>query len=455
MKYKVAVIGGGPGGYVAAIRAAQLGMKVCVIEKSHLGGICLNWGCIPTKAILQSAKILIYAKNAAKYGVCVAEAEPDFAAIMSRSRDVVAKLSAGVAALLSKNKIDVIEGCASIACKSKNGFVINVAGRDSVETENVILATGASPVFLTDFKDAWTYRDALCATDIPKSLLVIGAGAIGMEFANFYNALGTAVTVVEMCDRILPAEDSEISDCARKEFEKAGIKIFTGARASRDKTGGVIIDSGGKKTVISPEKILVSVGVRPNSSGIGLESTKAVIESNGRVDVGQFMETSEPGLYAIGDLTNPPYLAHKASHEGVICAEHIAGIDTHPLDLCRIPACTYTFPQIASIGITEEAARKAGHDVRVGKFPFMANGQSIAACATSGFVKTIYDTASGELLGAHMIGESVSELISAFAIAMSCEGTDKTVASTIFPHPSMSEAMHEATLSALGIGLHF
>jgi dihydrolipoamide dehydrogenase len=452
--FDLVVIGAGPGGYVAAIRAAQLGMKAAVVEKAHLGGICLNWGCIPTKALLRSAEVLRLMRHADSFGLSAANPAFDLAKVVARSRAVAAQLQAGVKHLLKKNKVTVIEGHGKIAGPGK----VAVEGGPSLLAKHIIIATGARakivPGLEPDGELVWTYKEAMTPKTFPQSLVVVGSGAIGIEFASFYNALGCKVTVVEMLDRVLPVEDEEISALARKQFEKQGMTILTSASVKGLKKGKdevtVLLGDG----EIVAQRVLVAVGVSPNIENLGLEATKVTVEK-GHIVTDAMMRTGEPGVYAIGDVTAPPWLAHKASHEGVICVEAIAGLKPHPLHPRSIPGCTYAHPQVASVGLTEKMAREAGHEVKVGRFPAMANGKAIALGETEGLVKTVFDAKTGELLGAHMIGAEVTELIQGYCIARTLETTEAELMHTVFPHPTLSEMMHEAVLDAWGRAIHF
>ncbi len=462
MNYDVIVIGGGPGGYVAAIRAAQLGLSTAVVERENLGGICLNWGCIPTKALLRSAEVLRNAKHAADYGLVIQNASFDLDKVVQRSRKVAGQLNGGVKHLLKKNKVAVIEGEAKLLGKGQVAVAKNGASVGTFGAKNIIIATGARartlPGLEDDGKLVWTYRKAMTPDITPKSLLVIGSGAIGIEFASFYNELGAKVTVVEVVDRILPAEDEEISTFARKQFEKQGMRIITGAKAGNlRKTANnvtVAVEAGGKTEDITVDRVILAVGIAPNTENLGLENTK-VQTDRGHIKTNQWCQTDEPGVYAIGDVTGAPWLAHKASHEGVITAEHIAGKHPHPLDVRNIPGCTYSHPQVASVGLTEKKAKEAGYDVRVGRFPFIGNGKAIALGEADGMVKTIFDAKTGELLGAHMVGAEVTELIQGYTVAKTMETTEKELMETVFPHPTLSEMMHESVLDAYGRAIHF
>ena len=459
--FDVIVLGAGPGGYVAAIRAAQLGMKTTVVEEKHLGGICLNWGCIPTKALLRSAEVLELMRHAKDFGLKANAASFDFQAIIKRSRAVSRRLNRGVGHLLKKNGVTVLEGRGRLL----GGGRLAVTGKAEGEyaAKHIIIATGARPRDLPglerDGKLVWSYFEALNPDRLPKSLLVVGSGAIGMEFASFYNALGVDVTVVEIMNRILPAEDAEIAQIARRQLEKSGIRILTGAKVARlDKgreTVTATIETGeGKSETLTVERALSAVGVVANIEDIGLEEAGVKTE-RGVIRVDGFLRTSAPGVYAIGDVAGPPMLAHKAEHEGVICVEKIAGLDdVHPMDRDQIPGCTYCHPQVASVGLTEEEAKKRGYEVRVGRFPFLANGKAIALGDDQGLVKTVFDSKTGQLLGAHMVGPEVTEMIQGFVIAMKLETTEAELMHTIFPHPTLSETMHESVLDAWGRAIH-
>ncbi len=464
--FDLIVIGSGPGGYVAAIRAAQLGFKTAIVERDKLGGVCLNWGCIPTKALLRTAEVYRTLQHAEEYGLAADNVRFDPAAVVERSRKVAGKLSGGVAFLMKKHKIAVIEGEARLEKGAPAPKVI-VKAKDGKETayqaKHVVLATGARARSIpeaglsADGKRIWSYREAMTPPEWPKSLLVFGSGAIGIEFASFYAALGVKTVVVELLDRILPVEDEEVSAFARKAFEKQGLTIRTGAKATGLKAAAkgvsATIEIAGKTETLEASHAIVAVGIIGNTEGLGLEALGVKIEK-GHVKVEGFGATGVAGLYAIGDVTGGPWLAHKASHEGVACIEAIAGQHPHALDPARIPGCTYSHPQIASIGLTEAKAKAAGRAVRVGKFPFQANGKAIALGEPEGFVKTVFDAKTGELLGAHMVGAEVTELIQGFAVAMSAEATEQTLIDTIFPHPTLSEMMHEAVLDAYGRVLH-
>ena len=465
MDFDVIIIGSGPGGYVTAIRASQLGMKVAIVERELLGGICLNWGCIPTKALLKSGEVYEQLGHLGDYGLKVEKASFDFAGIVQRSRKVAAQLNSGVAFLMKKHKIEVIEGTAKLEKGSpapKVVVALKAGGSRTVQAKHVILATGARARTLPaiglepDGERVWTYREALTPKACPKSLIVIGSGAIGIEFASFYRALGADVTVIEALPRILPVEDEEVSKAAHKAFEKRGLKFRAGAsvkKLSRLKAGvSVEIDVGGKAETLDAEVAIVAVGIVGNVENLGLEALGVKIDRT-HVVTDAYGATGVPGLYAIGDVAGPPWLAHKASHEGVHCIEHIARVPASNLN-SPIPGCTYSTPQIASVGLTEAAAKEKGIAVKVGRFPFRVNGKAIAAGEMEGFVKTVFDAKTGALVGAHMIGAEVTEMIQGFTVAITLEATEAELHATVFPHPTMSEAMHEASLDAFGLVLH-
>ncbi len=461
--FDLVVIGSGPGGYVAAIRAAQLGMKTAVIERENLGGICLNWGCIPTKALLRSAEVFHLMQNADAFGLKADNIAYDAKKVVERSRKVAGRLSGGVQHLLKKNKVTVIDGQGRLAGKGKVKVEKDGKAVADLSAKHIILATGARarelPGLEADGKTVWTYREAMVPEAIPKSLLVVGSGAIGIEFASFYRDMGAEVTVVEVVDRILPAEDEEIAAFAHKALEKQGMTLMTGAKVGGIKTkkGGATVsvtDAKGKDHAIDVEKVILAVGITGNVENIGLDGTKVKVEK-GHVVVNEWLETGEPGVYAIGDLVGPPWLAHKASHEGIICVEKIAGLDhVEPLNTLNIPGCTYCRPQIASVGLTEAKAKAAGYELKVGRFPFIGNGKAIALGEDQGMVKTIFDAKTGELLGAHMVGAEVTELIQGFAIGKTLETTEAELMHTVFPHPTLSEMMLESTLAAYGRAIH-
>ncbi|MDG1437165.1 MAG: dihydrolipoyl dehydrogenase [Rickettsiaceae bacterium] len=455
--YDLAIIGGGPGGYVAAIRAAQLGQKTVLIEREHLGGICLNWGCVPTKSLLKSSELYQKFKHAEEYGISAEKINFDIKQIVSRSRDVSQKLVGGIAGLLKKNKVTTIEGEA----KLEGSGQISINGKAAIKAKKIIIATGARARVLDGFepngKNIWTYREALVPKTTPKSMVIVGSGAIGIEFACFYNSLGVDVTVLEASDRILPVEDKEISAMAQKAFEKQGIKFQTGIKLSSQKTtnSGVKLsfEQGGKKHTIDAEILLMAVGIVGNVENIGLEKTKVKLDKN-HIVTNDLMQTADSDIYAIGDVAGAPWLAHKASHEGVVAAEVIAGNKPHKIIKTNIAGCTYSSPQIASVGLTEDAAKEAGHKIKVGKFPFYANAKALILGDGDGLIKTIFDEKTGELLGAHMIGADVTELIQGYVIAKGMEGTEIDLINTIFPHPTLSEMMHESVLQAYGKQIH-
>lgn len=458
--FDLIVIGSGPGGYVAAIRAAQLGFKTAIVEKDALGGVCLNWGCIPTKALLRSAEIYHNMQNAADYGL-TADAGFDLDAIVKRSRKIAGQLSGGIKFLMKKNKVSVIEGFATLKA-GKDAPIVVVDGTDYT-AKHVILATGARartipPAGLEpDGKFIWTAKEAMVPDEMPKKLLVIGSGAIGMEFASFFGDFGADVTVVEMVDRILPAEDAEISGLALKAFKKRGMAIHTKTMVKNVKInkGDVTatLDIDGKTETQNFDRVVLAIGIVGNVEDMGLEDLGVKIDRT-HIEVDEYSFTGVKGLYAIGDVTTPPWLAHKASHEGVICVEKIAGQNPHPLNANQIPGCTYCQPQIASVGFTEAQAKDAGHEVKVGRFPFIGNGKAMALGEPEGLVKTIFDANTGELLGAHMIGAEVTELIQGYTIAQTLETTEVELMHTVFPHPTLSEMMHESVLDAYGKVIH-
>jgi dihydrolipoamide dehydrogenase len=465
--FDVIIVGGGPGGYVAAIRSAQLGMKTALVEREHLGGICLNWGCIPTKALLRTAEIYHYATHAEQFGLKVQGASVDLPAVVKRSRAIAKQLNGGVGHLLKKNKVTVFDGAGKLAGGSAGSQKLTVEKDGKAVAEltgkHIVLATGARartlPGLEPDGKLIWTYKEAMVPESMPKSLLVVGSGAIGMEFASFYRDLGAEVTVVEVMDRILPVEDAEIAAIAHKQFEAQGMTIHAGAQVSAldrgAKTVTATIESGGKQTKLTVDRVILAVGIVGNVEDLGLEGTKVKVDRT-HVEVDEWARTGEPGIYAIGDVAGPPWLAHKASHEGVACVEKIAGYaEAHPFKTDNIPGCTYCRPQIASVGLTEAAAKEKGHKVRVGRFPFMGNGKAIALGEPEGMVKTVFDEATGELLGAHMVGAEVTELIQGYGIARTLETTEKELMHTVFPHPTLSEMMHESVLDAYGKVIHF
>jgi dihydrolipoamide dehydrogenase len=462
--FDILIIGSGPGGYVTAIRAAQLGFKTAIVEREYLGGICLNWGCIPTKALLRSAEIYHYMQHAKDYGLKADNIGYDAAAVVQRSRGVSKRLNEGVGYLMKKNKITVIWGEASIDAPGKvtvkagkSEAPKGALGAGSYQAKHIILATGARPRVLPglepDKKLVWTYFEAMVPQSIPKSLLVVGSGAIGIEFASFYRTMGTEVTVVEVLPQILPVEDAEIAAFARKSFEKQGIKILTGAKVTKldkkaDSVTATIEDAKGSRTM-TVERVISAVGVVGNIEGLGLEKL-GVKTDRGTIVIDGYGKTNVPGIYAIGDVAGPPMLAHKAEHEGVICVEAIKGLHPHPMNKSLIPGCTYCSPQVASVGLTEQAAKDKKLDIRVGRFPFAGNGKAIALGEDQGLVKVIFDKKTGQLLGAHMIGAEVTELIQGYVVAMNLETTEEELIHTVFPHPTLSEMMKEAVLDAYG-----
>jgi dihydrolipoamide dehydrogenase len=463
--FDVVIIGSGPGGYVAAIRAAQLGFKTAIVEKAYLGGICLNWGCIPTKALLRSAEIYHYMQHAKDYGLSADNVSFDPKAVVQRSRGVSKRLNDGVGFLMRKNKVQVIWGDAVIDAPgkltvkaSKVDAPKGALGPGAYLAKHIVLATGARPRALPglegDGKLVWTYFEAMVPERMPKSLLVVGSGAIGVEFASFFRTMGAEVTIVEVLPQILPVEDAEVAAFARKNFEKQGIKILTGAKVTKldKKTDSVVatIEAGdGKTQTLEVERVISAVGVVGNVEGLGLEKLGVKIE-RGTVVVDGHCKTSVPGIYAIGDVSGAPMLAHKAEHEGVICVEAIKGLHPHPMDKNLIPGCTYCQPQIASVGLTEARAKEQGREIRVGKFPFAGNGKAIALGEDQGFIKVIFDKKTGQLLGAHMVGAEVTELIQGYVVAMNLETTEEELMHTVFPHPTLSEMMKEAVLDAYG-----
>ncbi|MEI8146263.1 MAG: dihydrolipoyl dehydrogenase [Alphaproteobacteria bacterium] len=475
--YDIIIIGGGPGGYVTAIRAAQLGFKTAVVEREHLGGICLNWGCIPTKALLRSAEIYHYATHAKDYGLTLNGTMTfDPAAVVKRSRGVSAQLNGGVGHLLKKNKVDVIWGEASIP--KVGTVVVSAPKKAAVQPQNpvpkgtlpagtytakhIIVATGARPRVLPgiepDGKLIWTYFEAMVPATFPKSLIVMGSGAIGIEFASFYRTMGAEVTVVEVMGQIMPVEDAEIAALARKRFEKQGIKILTSTKVTKvakgaDSVTATLEDEKGGTTTITADRLISAVGVVGNVENLGLEALGVKIE-RGTVVTDGLGRTGVAGIYAIGDVAGPPMLAHKAEHEGVICVETIKGLHTHAMDKAKIPGCTYCHPQVASVGLTEAKAKEAGFTIKVGRFPFLGNGKAIALGEPDGLIKTIFDAKTGKLLGAHMIGAEVTELIQGYVVAMTLETTEEELMHTVFPHPTLSEMMHESVLDAYGRVIH-
>ncbi len=461
--FDVIVIGGGPGGYVAAIRAAQLGLNTALVEANHLGGICLNWGCIPTKALLRSSETYHMLHNLEEFGLSADKPSFDIKKIVKRSRGVASQLSGGIKHLLKKNKVTVFDGWGKLLGGGKLSIEKDGKVFETLSAKHIIVATGARarilPNLEPDGKLIWTYKEAMTPSAMPKSLLVVGSGAIGIEFASFYRSMGAEVTVVEVMDRVLPVEDEEISKLAHKAFTKQGMKIITAAKVTKlDKSKTNVkatIDTKKGTEQITVDNVIMAVGIVPNVENIGIENTKIKLD-RGHIATNEWLETAEAGVYAIGDVTAPPWLAHKASHEGIICVEKLAGqAGVHPLNKLNIPGCTYCHPQIASIGLTEKAAKAQGYKVKVGRFPFMANGKAVALGEPEGLVKTIFDEKTGELLGAHMIGSEVTEMIQGYGIAKTLETTEIEIMHTIFPHPTLSEMMHEAVLDAYGRAVHF
>ena len=459
--YDLIVLGSGPGGYVAAIRAAQLGLKVAIVERENLGGICLNWGCIPTKALLRSAEIYHYMQHAGDYGLTAANISADIDAVVKRSRGVAKQLNQGVTHLMKKNKITVHMGDGKLLAANKLS-VTKDGKTEELTAENIIIATGARardlPFAPADGKCIWTYRHAMVPPEMPKKLLVIGSGAIGIEFASFYNDMGAEVTVVEMLDRIVPVEDSDVSTFLEKSLTKQGMKIMTGAGVESLKATatGISASIKGKDGKVTPSEFthcIVAIGIIPNTENIGLEELGVEMD-RGFLKTDSNCRTNVSGLWAIGDITAPPWLAHKASHEGVIAAETIAGGHPHAMDPLNIPGCTYCHPQVASVGMTEAKAEEAGYEVKVGNFPFMGNGKAIALGEAEGFIKTVFDAKTGELLGAHMVGAEVTELIQGYTIGKTAELVEADFMQTVFPHPTLSEMMHESVLGAYGKMLH-
>lgn len=460
--FDVIVIGGGPGGYVAAIRAAQLGMKTAVVEQEHMGGICLNWGCIPTKALLRSAEIKHLAEHADAFGLKLeGKLTVDVTKVRDRSRKVAKQLSSGVSHLMKKNKVKVFDGHGALAGGGKVNVTNDGKAVASLTAMHIVIATGARarvlPGLEPDGKLVWTYKEAMVPDSMPGSILVIGSGAIGIEFASFYNTLGAKTTVVEVMDRVLPVEDEEISAFAQKQFEKQGMTIMTGAKVTSLKRGATnvtaTVDVGGKTTDITVDRVISAVGIVGNVEKLGLEGTKVKVE-RGQIETDAYGRTGEPGVYAIGDVAGAPWLAHKASHEAVICIEAIAGMHPHAMEKNNIPGCTYCNPQVASVGLTEAKAKEAGHKLKVGRFPFIGNGKAIALGEPEGLVKTIFDATTGELLGAHMVGAEVTEMIQGYVVAKTMETTEAELMSTVFPHPTLSEMMHESVLQAYGRAIH-
>jgi dihydrolipoamide dehydrogenase len=460
--YDLIVLGSGPGGYVAAIRAAQLGLKTAIVERENLGGICLNWGCIPTKALLRSAEIFHYMQHAGDYGLTAANISADIDAVVKRSRGVARQLNQGVTHLMKKNKITVHMGDGKLTAPGK--LIVTKDGKtEELTAKNIIIATGARardlPFAPADGKRIWTYRHAMVPPEMPSKLLVIGSGAIGIEFASFYNDMGADVTVVEMLDRVVPVEDAEVSAFLETALKKQGMTIMTGAGVEKLETSAkgvsaAIKGKDGKVITTEFSHCIVAIGIVPNTENIGLEAL-GIKTTKGHIDTDAMCRTNLPGLWAIGDVTAPPWLAHKASHEGVIAAEAIAGGHPHAMDPLNIPGCTYCHPQVASVGLTEAKAKEAGYTVKVGKFPFIGNGKAIALGEAEGFIKTVFDAKTGELLGAHMVGAEVTELIQGYTVGKTAELVEADFMNTVFPHPTLSEMMHESVLSAYGRALHF
>jgi dihydrolipoamide dehydrogenase len=462
--FDLVVIGGGPGGYVAAIRASQLGMKVALVEANHLGGICLNWGCIPTKALLRCSEVYHLAQHGESFGIKIKGLEFDLKKMIERSRGVSKQLSGGIGHLLKKNKVTVFDGWGMLAGKGVVKVEKDKKTVADLSAKHIIIATGARarilPGFEPDGKFVWSYREALVADTMPKKLLVIGSGAIGIEFASFFKTLGAEVTVVEMMDRIVPVEDEEVSTLLAKSLTKQGMKIITGAKVTKldkgkDEVTAHIEGKDGKVTKENFDRVISAIGIVANTENLGLENTKVKLD-RGHIVTNEWLATDELGVYAIGDVAGAPWLAHKASHEGVICVEKIANLNhVHPMVKTNIPGCTYCHPQVASVGLTEKAAKEQGYKIKVGRFPFMGNGKAIALGEPEGFVKTIFDEKTGELLGAHMIGAEVTELIQGYVVGKTLETTEAELMHTIFPHPTLSEMMHESVLDAYGRAIHF
>jgi len=466
--YDLIIIGSGPGGYVAAIRAAQLGLKAAIVEKSYIGGICPNWGCIPTKALLRTADVYHAMQCAKDFGLSAEKIGFDIAAVVKRSRAIANQMGQGVGFLLKKNKVDVIWGTATLTAKGKVSVKAadnppkGALGAGDYAAKNIVVATGARPRALPgiepDGKLVWTYFEAMIPTAMPKSLLVIGSGAIGVEFASFYHTLGAEVTMVEILPQILPVEDHDIAAHARKRFEKQGIEIHTEAKVTKldkgkDDVTATLQLKGGKTEKLKVDRVISAVGVVGNTEGLGLEALGVKID-RGIIVADGHGRTNVDGIYAIGDVVGPPMLAHKAEHEGVVCAETIAGLRPHAIDKLKIPGCTYCSPQIASVGLTETKAKEAGRDVRVGRFPFIGNGKAIALGEPEGLAKTIFDAKTGQLLGAHLVGAEVTELIQGFVVAMNLETTEQELIDSVFPHPTISETMHESVLDAYDRVIH-
>lgn len=461
MTKNLIIIGAGPSGYVAAIRAAQLGMNVTIIEKEHLGGVCLNWGCIPTKALLRSAEVYHLAKNADYFGVKVQDVSFDLDAMLKRSRSVSGQLSGGIKGLLKKNKVNVIEGEALISKPGTVEVTLKDGKKEAKTADHIVIATGAKARRWFDQKEdhprIWYAREAMTPAFMPKKLLIIGSGAIGIEFASFYSTLGSDVTVVEMLPTILPQEDHEISAFAQKQLEKHGVKFKVNAQVKKidpsEKAIYASIEMNSKTEQDTFDAVIVAIGVVGNTENLGLDKTNVIIEK-GQIAIDEYCQTAEKGIYAIGDVAGAPWLAHKASHEGIICIEAIAGLKAYPLKRSDIPGCTYSNPQIASVGLTEKKALDAGYKIKVGKFPFQANGKAIALGEPTGMVKTIFDDKTGELLGAHMVGAEVTEMIHGYVLGKTLEATEEDFIHTVYPHPTLSEMMHESVLDAFKRVIH-
>jgi len=459
--FDLVILGSGPGGYVAAIRAAQLGLKTAIVERDQLGGICLNWGCIPTKALLRTSEVHHYMTHADAYGLKAENVGFDLSKIVERSRKVAGQLNSGVKGLMKKNKVTIYEGVGALTAVGRL-TVTNDGKKTELEAKNIIIATGARarelPFIKADGKRVWTYRHAMVPKEMPTKLLVIGSGAIGVEFASFYNDLGAEVTIVEMLPRILPVEDEEVSAFMEKALTKQGIKILTGAAVEKIEPGAASVkasirDSDGKLSDADYSHVIVAIGIAPNTENIGLE-TVGVETERGHIKSDGYGATNIPGIWAIGDVAGAPWLAHKASHEGVIAVEKIASGSAHPMNKGNIPGCTYSRPQVASVGLTEAKAKEAGYQLKVGKFPFIGNGKAIALGEADGFVKTVFDAGTGELLGAHLVGAEVTELIQGFVLARQLEATEAELMETVFAHPTLSEMLHESVLGAYGRALH-
>jgi dihydrolipoamide dehydrogenase len=467
--YDLIVLGSGPGGYVAAIRAAQLGLKTAIVERENLGGICLNWGCIPTKALLRSAEVFHYMKHASSYGLKAEAISADIEAVVKRSRGVAKQLNQGVTHLMKKNKITVHMGQGKLLGGGKLSVTGEGGKTEELSAKHIIIATGARaremPKAKSDGKRIWTYRHAMTPPEMPSKLLVIGSGAIGIEFASFYNDMGAKVAVVEMLDRILPVEDADVSSFMHKALTKQGMDVRASVSVQKIETsdGGVKVEIKGKDGTVTNEEyshVIVAIGIVPNVENIGLEDVGVEPDKRYHIKIDEMCRTNVEGIWAIGDVTGPPWLAHKASHEGVLAAEAIAAalgnkdVHPHPMDVRNIPGCTYCHPQVASVGLTEAKAKEEGYTVKVGSFPFIGNGKAIALGEAEGFVKTVFDAATGELLGAHMIGAEVTELIQGYVVGKTLETTEHELMETVFPHPTLSEMMHESVLAAYGRAVH-